>query len=294
MPGQIAALITAACWTVTAMSFESAGRRIGSMVVNLLRLVLALVFLSAFGYVMRGRAFPTDAGAHAWIWLSLSGLIGFVIGDLALFRAFVVIGARISMLLMSFVPMLTAILGYLIMGERLSISDVAGMALTTSGVMLVVSQRQARGNEKPKRLPVKGIALGLCGALGQAGGLVLSKYGMGDYDAFAATQIRVIAGSIGFIVIFTVIGWWPNVISAFKDRGGITRMSLGAFFGPFLGVSFSLLAVQNTQAGVAATIMSITPILMIAPAAAIFKERITPRAVVGAVIAVAGVALVSL
>ena len=294
MPGEIAALITACCWTVTAMSFEAAGRRIGSMVVNLLRLLLALVFLSIFGYLTRGRAFPTDAGAHAWIWLSLSGLIGFVVGDLALFRAFVLIGARISMLLMSLVPMFTAIFGFIIMGERLSISDVAGMSLTMSGVMLVVSQRQSRGNEKPQRLPVKGILLGLCGALGQAGGLVLSKYGMGAYNAFAATQIRVIAGASAFIIIFSAIGWWPKVMAAFKDRGGIARMSLGTFFGPFLGVSFSLLAVQNTQAGVAATIMSITPILMIAPAAMIFKERITLRAVIGAVVAVAGVALVSL
>jgi drug/metabolite transporter (DMT)-like permease len=294
MPGEIAALLTAVCWTITAMSFESAGRRIGSMVVNLLRLVLALVFLSVFGWITRGHLLPTDAGAHAWIWLSISGLVGFTIGDLALFRAFVLIGSRISMLLMSLVPPLTAIFGWVLMGEGLSPLDITGMTLTVLGVMLVVSQRQARGNEVAKKLPVKGIALGLLGALGQAGGLVLSKYGMGDYDAFAATQIRVIAGTIGFSVMFTAVGWWPNVAKAFKDKGGMSRMSLGAFFGPFLGVSFSLLAVQNIQAGVAATVMSITPILMIAPAALLFKERITPRAVLGAVIAVAGVALVSL
>ena len=99
--GEIAALLTAVFWTVTSMSFEVAGKRIGSLTVNLLRLYLAFIIYALYLYFVRGMAFPTDASGHAWFWLSISGLIGFVIGDLLLFQAFVVVGARISMLIIS-------------------------------------------------------------------------------------------------------------------------------------------------------------------------------------------------
>jgi drug/metabolite transporter (DMT)-like permease len=291
LTGEPAALVTAFCWTITALSFEAAGRRIGSLAVNLIRLVLAFLFLAAFSAVVRGRPLPTDAGAHAWLWLSVSGVVGFTLGDMALFRAFVLIGARRAMLLMALVPVLTALTGWLAMGEVLSPADWAGMALTVGGVSLVVSERKHDENAGPPSGRSTGVLLGLVGAVGQAAGLILSKYGMGDYDPFAATQIRVIAGIGGFSLLYLAIGWWPKVLAGLRDRRAMARVALGAFFGPFLGVSFSLMAVQHAKAGVAATIMAITPVLILAPAAILFKERITPRAVLGAVIAVGGVAV---
>ncbi|MCZ7581841.1 MAG: DMT family transporter [Deltaproteobacteria bacterium] len=199
--GEFAALTTALCWVVTAMSFESAGRRVGSLAVNLLRLILAFFFLSGLGLVARGHLWPSDAGAHQWIWLPLSGLVGFTIGDLALFRAFVLIGSRLSTLIMSCVPLIAAVVGWFVMGERLTGMDVAGMALTLSGVALAVLERRKNTGGVFADASVKGVALGLVGAVGQAVGLVLSKYGMRDYDPFAATQIRVIAGIAGFSVL---------------------------------------------------------------------------------------------
>jgi drug/metabolite transporter (DMT)-like permease len=129
------------------------------------------------------------------------------------------------------------------------------------------------------------------GVLGQAAGLVLSKYGMGSYNAFAATQIRVIAGIFGFGVILFVFKRWPRIRSAFHNRKAMTRITVGSFFGPFLGVSFSLLAVQYIATGAASTIMSIVPVLIIPPAVILLKEKVTFKEVIGAVIAVTGVVL---
>jgi len=292
--GELAALGTAGCWTVTAMAFESAGRRVGSLSVNLIRLVMALIFISLFCLVTRGRLLPDDATPHAWLWLSVSGLVGFCIGDLCLFRAFVLVGARISMLIMALVPPITALLGWMLLGETLTGLDWAGMAITIGGVAWVVLERKKKEDGQPGRLPLWGILLAFLGAVGQAVGLVLSKLGMGDYSPFAATQIRIIAGIGGFVVLFSAVGWWPRVRTALKDRGAFLRINLGAFFGPFLGVSLSLAAVQHTETGVASTIMSIVPVLIIAPAVLIFKERVSLRAVLGAVAAVVGVALLFL
>lgn len=295
--GEIAALATAACWTVTAMAFESAGKRVGSLPVNLLRLLMAILLLSGFTMVTRGLPLPFDASAHAWFWLSVSGIVGFLLGDLFLFRAFVVIGSRISMLIMAAVPPITAVLGWLLMGETLTATNLVGMGLTMAGISWVVLERGKGESDaaRPRQpRPLAGIMLAFGGAFGQAVGLVLSKYGMGDYDAFAATQIRIIAGTAGFILLFFIRPTWHRVGAALRDGAAMGRITLGAVFGPFLGVSLSLLAVQHTEAGVAATIMSIVPILIIVPAVLVFKERPTFREVAGAVVAVAGVAVMFL
>jgi drug/metabolite transporter (DMT)-like permease len=290
--GEIAALATAVCWTITALAFESAGRRIGALSLNLIRLVLGFTMLSLYTWVARGLVLPLDATPTAWLWLSVSGLVGFTIGDLCLFRAFVLIGSRLSMLIMALVPPMTAVLGWLIMGEVLTAIELGGMALAIVGVVWVVTERPpSEENESSTRRPTSGVALAVVGALGQAFGLVLSKLGMGSYDPFAATQIRAIAGIAGFVVVFSLIGWWPRVASAVRDRTAMKRTGIGAFFGPFLGVSFSLMAVQLTEAGVAATLMSLTPIMIILPSALLFGDRITARSVGGAVVAVAGCAL---
>ena len=292
--GELAALGTAACWTATSLAFEAAGRRSGSLPVNLIRLLLAIFLLGAFTWLTRGTPLPLDATAHNWAWLGLSGLVGFTIGDLCLFRAFVVVGARVSMLLMTLVPVITAIGGFLVMGEVLSAKELLGMALTILGVSTVVWERRRTAAGLLERLPVGGILLGHAGAAGQAVGLVLSKYGMGDYNAFAATHIRVIVGSLGFAVVFTLTGWWPKVRAALDDRRAMTATGIGAVFGPFLGVSLSLLAVKYTEAGVAATLMALTPVLIIPVSVLVFREQVARPAVLGAVVAVAGSALLFL
>ena len=294
--GEISALLTAVFWTVTSMSFESAGKKVGSLAVNLIRLVIAFVIYAVYLKFTRGMFIPLDAGLERWLWLSVSGLVGFVIGDLLLFQAFVVVGARISMLIMSFAPPITALIGWIILGEVLSPMNWLGMAVTITGISMVILKRQKSNGST--RLPIltsayswQGILLAFGGAVGQGAGLVLSKKGMGDYDAFASSQIRVLTGIAGFTILFFFMKRWKRVAGALKNGPAMKRIALGSVFGPFLGVSFSLLAVQHTQAGIAATIMAIVPVLIIPPAIIIFKEKPGWKEIAGAFITVCGVAL---
>jgi len=293
--GELAALGTAVCWTVTALAFEAAGRRVGSLPVNLLRLALAACVYSLLGLARTGLAVPTDLGVHAWLWLSLSGLVGFTLGDLCLFRAFVVLGARLSMLFMALVPPMTAALGYLFLAEALTWLDVLGMLLTVAGVSWVVLERRPAARSAPApRAHLTGSLLALGGALGQAVGLLLSKHGMGDHDAFAASHVRVLAGLAGFALLFTGARLWRRLGPALGDRRAMGQLGLGALFGPFLGVSLSLLAVQHTQAGVAATLMALVPVLVLPATWLLGREPIGLRALGGACLAVAGSALLFL
>jgi drug/metabolite transporter (DMT)-like permease len=252
-------------------------------------------------WAARGNPLPTDASAHAWIWLGLSGLVGFSFGDLCLYRAYLLIGPRLSSLMMSLVPPLAALIGWAALGETLSGRDLLGMGLTLAGIVWAILERRrpeavagaaAPGN--PGHPPLAGLALGFGGALGQAGGLILSKFGMGSYHPLAANQIRVFAGFVGFAVIFTALGIWPRAGAALRDGKGMGFVALGAFFGPFAAVSLSLVAIRETTAGVAASIMATTPILIIPLVVLLRGERVGLGGLGGAVLAVAGVALLFL
>ena len=110
--GEFAGIGVALCWTMSALFFEKAGYKIGSLSVNFIRLLFAIVFLGITTFYTRGLFFPTDASSYQWFWLGLSGFIGFFLGDLFLFQSYMVIGARTAALIMSLAPMLTAIIGW--------------------------------------------------------------------------------------------------------------------------------------------------------------------------------------
>jgi drug/metabolite transporter (DMT)-like permease len=289
--GELAALLTAFFWTVTSLSFESASHKIGSVAVNVIRLIIGFAFLSIFNFIWRGLILPFDATGENWIWLSLSGLVGFVFGDLFLFKSYTIIGSRFSMLIMTLVPPITAFFSFIILGERLTLFHYLGMTLTFTGIAMAIFSRSAKGEKLSLKLAPKGILYAFGGAVGQALGLVLSKFGLKGYDPFAATQIRIMAGIFGYIILVTILSRWINVVKATRNKDGMLLTTLGAFFGPFLGVSFSLIAVKYTEAGIASTIMALVPVFIILPAVVIFKQKVTLPEMLGAIVSVAGVAL---
>ena len=295
--GELAALLTAVFWTITSMSFESAGKKVGSLSVNLIRLVIAFLIYCALNFVRRGLFLPFDAGAERWAWLALSGLVGFVFGDLFLFQSYIIIGARVAMLIMALAPPITALVGWIVLGEVLSPMNWVGMLITLLGISIVILKRERPDGDSEKKLKIttsysfKGILFAFGGAIGQGVGLVLSKKGMGDYDAFAASHIRVIAGMIGFALIILFTNNYGKVGKALRHITAMKRIGVGSFFGPFLGVSFSLIAIQHTQAGIAATLMAIVPVLIIPPAILFFHEKVNWKEILGALITVGGVAI---
>ncbi len=165
--GEFAALCVAIVWTITALSFEYAANRVGSLNVNIIRLPLAFLFLTIFNFFTRPFAFPVDAGSHQWIWLTISGLVGFVIGDLFLFKSFMYIGSRFSMLIMTMVPLLTATIGWFSMGERLTLLSFAGMVLTIGGIVIALNSHRDKITNKFSKESIKGILFAFGGAVGQ-------------------------------------------------------------------------------------------------------------------------------
>lgn len=290
--GQLAALGAASCWSISALAFEEAGKRVGSFAVNVVRLVLAAALLALVGWATRGLPLPTDASRHAWLWLGVSGLVGFTFGDLCQFRAFVLLGPRLTTLMMGLAPPLAAVLGWLLLGEVLHARQLLGMSAIFGGIAWAVGARAANRDGSGSHPSAAGLLLAAGGALGQGGGLVLSKIGMVDYhQPFAATEVRILAGLAGYLALTTILRWWPRVNAALDDRRSIAFIALGAFFGPFLGVTLSLIAVRHTLAGVAASLMATTPLLIIPLVVVLRRERVGVAGIGGAILVVLGVAL---
>lgn len=304
--GEIISLVVAVCWTATALFADIASHRLGAMTVNVIRLVLASVFLGALLWVTVGAPYPVYADAPTWFWLALSALVGYIFGDFCLFNSYLVIGARFGQLFMTLAPPIAAIAGWVLLGETMTWKSWLAMAVTICGIAISILSRGNGGHSLHFTLPVKGILLGIGAGMGQGVGLVLSKIGMQHYEAalpadapaafewampFASTMIRSLTGIVGFFVWMALMGQLPQLRAAVQNRRGMQFTGLTTLFGPFIGVSLSLMAVQYARAGIASTLMALTPVLIILPYAMIYKQKITPKEILGVTISMLGVAL---
>jgi drug/metabolite transporter (DMT)-like permease len=294
--GEIAALFTSFCWSLSAIGFTKSSQQVGSQITNRVRVLLALLALLLINAVLYGQPVPLHAGTSRWIWLSVSGIIGLSLGDAFLFQAYREIGARLGLLLLSLAPIFGAVIAWVFFGQALSLLQMAGIVVTLGGIFWVVLVRPEEGNEQVRKVTGRGVLFGILASLGQATGLVLSQQGMtGDFSPFAGTLMRMIAA---FVTLW--------IMASLQRQAGITVESMrrhpkvlgwvafGALFGPVIGVSASLLAVQHAEIGVASTLMALPPVLMLPISYFIFKERFGWQAIAGTVVAMAGVAVLFL
>lgn len=307
--GEIISLIVAVSWTITALAAEVASKRLGSLQLNVVRMFLSLLFLGLTLWWFTGYPFPLFAGAEAWFWLSLSGLVGYVLGDYCLFNSYILIGSRFGQLFMTLAPPVAALAGWIMLGERLTLLALMGMLVTLTGIGISVFNKQSGGNNAHAKftlkLPLKGVLFGIGAGIGQGVGLVLSKVGMNHYEQtipagmeavtdmlpFASTYIRAITGAFGFLAVMVWQGKLHTLLPTVTNRKGMHAACWATIMGPFIGVSLSLMAVQYTEAGIASTLMALTPVLILWPAHLMFGQKVTTKEILGAIISVIGVSL---
>jgi drug/metabolite transporter (DMT)-like permease len=293
--GEAAAVATALLWTMSAVAWTSAGRYIGALSVSFLRLVITCAMLAVYGRLARGLWLPSDATHDTWLLLGISGFFGFFLSDICLFKALLLIGPRVTLLIQSLAPPLTAIMSWLYLGEKLTGRQWLAMGITLAGVVWVVSE-QRDDSQQSTRLDHhrSGVLLALFAAAGLAAGLVFAKRGIGQYDAVAATFIRVLGAMAGYLPLVTLVGRWPTMLAAARHARAMMIVTFGALVGPTCGVVMCMIAVRNTHTGVAATIIATMPVLILPFAVFMFHERVSWRALGGALLSLAGVAMLVL
>ncbi len=291
--GEIAALATALLWSVTSIFFSEASNRVSSLVVNITRLIFAAILLLLTVLIFN---IPISISGYQITMLFVSGAIGFVFGDSFLFKAFQHIGARLSMLIMSISPAMTAVLAYFFLGEVLSIWSIAGVLITISGIALVVLYREEKPSSDYKKSNI-GILYGFLGALGQAVGLIFAKYAFNqsEINGFWAALIRVSAAIILMFPLFFVIKKINNPVKLFiSEKKALNYTVLGSFTGPYLGVTLSLVSITYAKVGIAATLMGTVPIIMLPIVKIFYKEKLGFVSILGAILAVGGIAMLFL
>ncbi len=302
--GEAAALGTALLWSFTSIFFSEAGKRIGAFKVNKIRLLIAVLIYGLVLLIKSGSPIPTGIGQVAIWWLCLSSLMGLVIGDSMLFKAFVALGPRLTTLVFTSSPIMATIIAWVFLDEQLGAWDMLGIAITMAGISWVVAERRYANTKRvhddhPDSMSFAvGILLALGGAFGQAAGLVLSKQAMlhaGEVvGAFEASYVRMLFALAAVWLIGLVRGHIRETARAMKNTEAMGLIFGGAFVGPFLGVWLSLVAVSLIPAGIAATLNAMAPVLVIPLVVLVYKEKVTMRATVGAIVAVGGVALLFL
>ncbi len=291
--GEMAAMGTAICWSFSSVLFAVASKRVGPLVINLLRLPLAIFLLMATYTILQGKF---AIAFHSAMYLALSGVIGLAIGDTFLFNSMVMVGARLSMLLLSLSPPITALLAYIFLGEVLNWLDILGILITLIGVIWVVLERPEKNPVIQKQLMWKGVVLGFLSALAQAVGLLWAKMGLGpNVDPLYGTLIRMSSAALILWPMSFLLKRIKNPVKLIQaDTTALKYLLAGVIMGPFLGVWLSLVAVKYTNTGIAATIMSIVPVTMIPLSIKFEKETPSLRSIAGAVIAIIGIAILFL
>ncbi len=303
-------LMVAVSWTVTALCADIASHKIGAQPLNLIRMAMSLILLALFLTFVTGSPFPTGTDVKTWLWLGLSGLVGYVFGDFCLFNSYVVFGSKFGQLFMTLAPPVAGITGWIMLGERMSIHCWLAMAVTLTGIAISILARDTDGGRHGSRLklklPVKGVLFGIGAGVGQGAGLVLSKIGLEHYAAalpadaprqvlfampFAGTFIRAVFGFTGIFILLSLSGKLSDAGAALRNGSGMRFAFLATFFGPFIGVSLSLMAVEYAKAGIASTLMALTPVLIIVPYSLIYKQKIKFQEVLGTMVTIAGVAM---
>ncbi|WP_288277344.1 DMT family transporter [uncultured Prevotella sp.] len=298
--GEFISIGVAFSWTATALLSEFGSKRLGNLTLNVLRMALALLFSVVLFGVVTGNILPPGASAEACGWMLLSGLVGYVIGDFCLFQCYIIIGSRYGQLFMTLAPLSAALMAWVMLGQQMTLMSILAMLVTLFGISISVLGR-GEHHKVSLKLPLNGILFAIGAAVCQGVGLVLSKIGMDYYEPsasmpewlvpFSANFYRCVAGIIGFTFLLYYRDGMAPLREAMHDKKGLSVATATTIFGPFVGVGFSLMAVQYTAAGIASTLMAMTPIIIILPAYWLFHEKITWKAILGALISVIGVSL---
>lgn len=301
--GLAAAATAAMFWAGATVMYRRIGRVMPPVRMNLTKNLLATVLLLVVvaGYWQWSGEAPFSLSTPLMALLILSGVVGIGIGDTCFFAALNRIGARRTLLLFMLAPVATAALAWPLLGETLGPLQAVGIAVTVGGVAWVIAERNHAASDG--HVDALGIGFAVAAALCQAGGALMTRhvFALGEIGSAPSAVVRIVAGSAILVLMLPLDKRFPAAggnDANHPDRPSArktwlllgTAMFLGTFFGIWLQqVAFK----SDANIGVAQTLLSTSP-LFVLPIVAVLGDRVSPRAVLGAVVSLVGVALLFL
>lgn len=220
----------------------------------------------------------------SFFYLSLSGIIGLAVGDLFLLKSFLIIGPQLTMLIFTSSPLITLFLSLVTLKESIKFLNLIGIFIVLSGIAIAIS-----GKKMESRLVPAGVFYSFMGSLMQALGLILAKkafsYGI---DTLLASFLRLLPAYLFTSLILPFFKLKEKIEEENFKREGYIFLFAGSIIGPFLGVWFSQISIKYSNTGIAATLLSLTPIFLIPLDYFFEKEKIGKIRIFGTIIAITG------
>ena len=285
--GEIAALSAALLWAISSVVYSRLGLKIPPLQLNLYKGIIAIAFIIVT-LLIQGAAF-TGLSISTVVLLSLSGIIGIGLGDTAYFAALNSLGARRTLLLETSSPPMGALLALIFIGEQLSPSAWCGILLTILGIAWVISERNPVVETGVSR---QGVIWGILAAIAQAVGAVISRYALtqSQISPLESTLIRLVGGTVIVIgLLFLPSARQTNTKWQISLRS-LGIIAIAAFGSTYLGIWLQQTSLKFAPTGIAQTFLATSP-LFILPIVALQGERISLRAVLGAIVSLGGIAL---
>lgn len=294
--GQLLGLLTAVCWAQNSLVYRFLGTKVGSDAVAHVRMWIALPAIILLAYFIEGSFFPTSLSAQTYLVLFASGVIGYFITDLMLFQAYVWLGARESMVIMTLSPVATAIFSYFLFAERLKPMQMLGILLTILGVItMVVGGKKIKGGENEERQKTKGMTFAILASIMQSVSFLLAKFALESTGPVSTNLLRNVGGLMAFILYSFVIKRNAKAhFKAFKNPKWLALLFLAAMLGPVIGMSSQMKAFTLAPVGIVTTITQTTPILLLPVDKFILKKKITASSLLGTFVSIIGVGILFL
>ena len=302
LTGQLFALIAALCWAQNSIIYSWIGKRTGSNAVAHVRIWIALPAAMITNFFFTSSFFPCGYPASIYFYFGISGFLGFFIADVFIFRAFIYLGPVKTMVIMTFSPVFSALISWIFLSELLSLLQISGIFIIITGIIITVSEKEIsvpdRNDGKTGPVYFFGTFFAFAGALAQAAGLIIAKYGLTCTSAavhpVSANVLRLTAGGIWLAAMQLVR---KEFVSDFKKMSGIKIFSLmtsAALAGPVLGIILSLYALKMAPAGIVTTLMQMSPVILIPLEFFVLRKKPSFRKISGSVLAVSGASVLFL
>jgi len=298
--GEGASLAAALCWAVALTLLRRPIVEHGAWAINLAKMVIASLLLGITA-ILAGQGGVLVHGSRSGLGLvALSGLVGLTLGDTALFAAVARIGVHRTLLFQTLAPVFTALFAVGLYGERPSAAEYAGAAIILAAVTLVVMPRHSRASSPAAAragtvsFDVLGIGLATLAAFGQGVGVVLAKAGMDTVPILAASLVRLVAAGVGLIVVMSFAGRLGAAARAIASPATLRRVVGPSILGTYVAFLLMMAGIAFVPASVAAVLMSTTPIFSLFLDAKVEGTPVTVRGLVGTLLAVAGVAVLTI
>lgn len=291
--GEIAALAAALAFSFTSTSFTLAGRKLGALASLAFSLPISLIALMIVHWLTLSTPYPTTASPERWFDLGMSSVLGFVISSIMLLRAFQYIGPRLTLLISSLAPVLSALMAWILLDQDLPTNAVLGIAMVIAGILWVVSEGEQTKTDTVNSDYRLGMLLAIGGAIGQALSFIFMSRGVADdFHATSASVIRILVGVVALWLMLAMQGKLGSTLRLLRTEStSMKHILIASLAGPALGSSLVLLSLQFTSVGISSTLTNTTPIMLIPIGYFVFRERITLRAISGTIVAIIGIAV---